>query len=210
MKEYSINYRDIIPLPQKETRVPYKIASFDIEASSSHGDFPLAKKNYKKLATNIVDIWEKNEDYELSEDILKNCVYTAFNINNYSKEDIELVYPRTSIDPEQLELDFQRWLKMQPAFCSKTIEDDIENYSDEENECDEGENNADVEETGKGWMYKKKPKTYRKKGVIIDLLNDDTADIDTKILELTSTLTSVFPPLKGDEVTFIGTTFLKY
>ena len=210
MKEYSIKYRDIIPLPQKETRVPYKIASFDIEASSSHGDFPLAKKNYKKLATNIVDIWEKNEDYELSEDILKNCVYTAFNINGYSKEDIELVYPRTSIDPEQLELDFQRWLKMQPASCSKTIEDDIENYSDEENECDEGENNADVEETGKAWMYKKKSKIYRKKGVIIDLLNDDTADRDTKILELTSTLTSVFPPLKGDEVTFIGTTFLKY
>ena len=46
--EYVINYRNIKPLPKKESRVPYKIASFDIEASSSHGDFPLAKKDYKK------------------------------------------------------------------------------------------------------------------------------------------------------------------
>ena len=38
-----------------ETSVPYKILSLDIEASSSHGDFPLAKKNYKKLATDIID-----------------------------------------------------------------------------------------------------------------------------------------------------------
>ena len=57
--EYTINYKHIISLIDKETRVPYKIASFDIEASSSHGDFPLAKKNYKKLATNIVDAIKK-------------------------------------------------------------------------------------------------------------------------------------------------------
>ena len=29
--------------------------SFDIEASSSHGDFPVPIKTYKKLAANIVD-----------------------------------------------------------------------------------------------------------------------------------------------------------
>ena len=54
--EITISYKDIEPEPDKESSVPYKIASFDIEASSSHGDFPLAVKNYKKLAENIVDI----------------------------------------------------------------------------------------------------------------------------------------------------------
>ena len=34
--------------------------SVDIEASSSHGDLPLPKKNYKKLATNIIDIIQEN------------------------------------------------------------------------------------------------------------------------------------------------------
>jgi len=42
--EFVINYKNVIPLNDKETRVPYKIMSFDIEASSSHGDFPVPIK----------------------------------------------------------------------------------------------------------------------------------------------------------------------
>ena len=33
--------------------------SFDIEASSSHGDFPIPVKGYKKLATNVVDLYKR-------------------------------------------------------------------------------------------------------------------------------------------------------
>ena len=33
---------------------PLIVASYDIEADSSHGDFPLAKKDYRKLAMNLV------------------------------------------------------------------------------------------------------------------------------------------------------------
>ena len=57
--EFSVNYKNIIPLNNMETRVPYKIMSFDIEASSSHGDFPVPIKTYKKLATNIIEYFEK-------------------------------------------------------------------------------------------------------------------------------------------------------
>ena len=46
--EFTINYKNVIPLNDKEDRVPYKIMSFDIEASSSHGDFPVPVKSYKK------------------------------------------------------------------------------------------------------------------------------------------------------------------
>ena len=48
----------IIPQPDKETMVPYNICSFDIEASSSHGDFPLPKKSYKRLASNIYELFK--------------------------------------------------------------------------------------------------------------------------------------------------------
>ena len=34
-------------------------AAYDIEADSSHGDFPVAKKNYKKLAMNVIDAYLK-------------------------------------------------------------------------------------------------------------------------------------------------------
>ena len=33
---------------------PLVIASYDIECDSSHGDFPQAKKDYKKLAEDFV------------------------------------------------------------------------------------------------------------------------------------------------------------
>ena len=54
--------------------------SFDIEADSSHGDFPLPVKTYKRLATNIVDVvesWDSIEkDYLI--DWLRKAVLTAF------------------------------------------------------------------------------------------------------------------------------------
>ena len=36
---------------------PLRIASFDIEADSSHGDFPIARKDCKKLANQLVIAW---------------------------------------------------------------------------------------------------------------------------------------------------------
>ena len=40
---------------------PFITASYDIEADSSHGDFPLAKKNYKKLSGELLDAYQKNQ-----------------------------------------------------------------------------------------------------------------------------------------------------
>ena len=61
--EYSINYEDIYDYKEKETLVKYNICSFDIEASSSHGDFPIPIKNYKKLATNILENYNSSSEY---------------------------------------------------------------------------------------------------------------------------------------------------
>ena len=46
--EFTVNFKNVVPLPEKETAIPLKIMSFDIEASSSHGDFPLRKRVIKK------------------------------------------------------------------------------------------------------------------------------------------------------------------
>ena len=64
-----------------EKIVKYNICSFDIEASSSHGDFPLAQKDYKKLAMDIVDVWEKNENLRNKEG-LEKMILTAFDYRN--------------------------------------------------------------------------------------------------------------------------------
>jgi hypothetical protein len=65
----------VVSVMEREIRVPYKICSFDIEASSSHGDFPLPVKTYKRLAGNIVDIFIKQSNVlteSMSKEMMQN------------------------------------------------------------------------------------------------------------------------------------------
>ena len=97
--EYRLSFEDIIPQNEKETVVPYKICSFDIEASSSHGDFPIPVKSYKKLATNIVDaVLAKNAGSdEITDDDLTHIIYTAFQYSYQGRSKypgIETIYTK--------------------------------------------------------------------------------------------------------------------
>jgi len=56
--DFSIDWKYVRP-KNKNTIAPLIVASFDIEADSSHGDFPVAKKDYKKLAYEIVNNYVK-------------------------------------------------------------------------------------------------------------------------------------------------------
>jgi len=237
--EFTINFKDIVPLPEKETVVPYKICSFDIEASSSHGDFPLAIKNYKKLATNIVDLW--HDDISDDEQYLRNIISTAFRnavictlSNNGFMEsfeqvdDVDMVYPKTKILENEFGILFSRWIKRKVnRDCDDGVvrDDDDVSGDDEslidENEteldtCEEGQVENQAEETGPNWMYAKKfvkKKDFVKGKTVIEMLNDSNISRDTKLQELTRTLggkNGVFPNVHGDKVTFIGSTFLKY
>jgi DNA polymerase elongation subunit (family B) len=52
----SCHWRNAIPI-EKDTLAPIRIAAFDIEADSSHGDFPIPRKDCKKLANQLVICW---------------------------------------------------------------------------------------------------------------------------------------------------------
>ena len=105
--EYTIKFDDIIPLPHKEDAVPLIIASFDIEASSSHGDFPVAKKTYRKLAGDIITYWNKNKSAirkmgkSTQETLLVRLIKTAFGFQHV--EDIDVVYPKKRITERNLD-----------------------------------------------------------------------------------------------------------
>ena len=215
--EFSIKYSDIVPLPHKETTVPYKICSFDIEASSSHGDFPLPVKNYKKLATNIIDVCLEQNKYDA--EFIKAIVLTAFTyagVNN-----VDRVYPITACSPDQVAAYFQTWIKINPSTYKSVVEMDIgipaiKGGGTIDEDDDDGINDDDTvicEEEGfsAGWQhFKAMAKPYKKRGSIIDLLTDGEVTRDTKLLELTRTLSDTFPGLHGDNVTFIGSTFARY
>ena len=201
--EYNINYKHIIPLGNKETPVPYKICSFDIEASSSHGDFPLPVKSYKKLATNIIEIWDKRDTHDgTDKELLYSIINTAFEYDNY--ENVDKIYAKNHPSVEEVAKMFNRWIKMPMNDFNKSNNDDentIEKmFEDLQNDDDS------VYEFGSAPL-----KTYtKKKATIIDLLNDKIFDRESKLHELNKTLNMIFPRMEGDKVTFIGSTFLKY
>jgi DNA polymerase elongation subunit (family B) len=93
--EYVVSQKQIVAMPEKETVVPYKIMSFDIEAGSSHGDFPLPKKTYKRLAMNMMDAFVSEEvDMSTPQVAFKAMIMTAFGFQKEAYPGIDLVYPK--------------------------------------------------------------------------------------------------------------------
>jgi DNA polymerase elongation subunit (family B) len=233
--EFSINYKNVIPLNDKETRVPYKIMSFDIEASSSHGDFPVPIKSYKKLATNIVDYFVKCSDTDLVPErckiLLSEIIRTAFNQTDKPVPNIDFVYPKTPAT--NLERRIEEWLKtkvrdrttngsdehlIESLFenANKALQVVKEDTLEEEggDDCsdagsDDGlvEEEAPVFKIGTGF----KPESYKnKQSTIVDIMCDKKFEREGKIMELIVSLRNNFPQLEGDKVTFIGSTFVRY
>jgi len=223
--EFEIGHKDIIPLNNKETIVPYKICSFDIEASSSHGDFPVPIKSYKKLAGSIMEVYDAGDD-EMTKGVMTKIIKTAFGFDDY--ENIDRVYPK--IKPSMTELNKRiEVLFKQPIkdLCkNKTNENTIESIfekmyldehdgNEEENEVD----NTTSSSVSNYQSYSKKLKPGQKAHhdsnstsmTIIDLINSPLMKREEKVDNLTTAFKGAnFPDLEGDKVTFIGSTFLKY
>jgi DNA polymerase elongation subunit (family B) len=204
--ELKTNYKNIIPLNDKETRVPYKIMSFDIEASSSHGDFPVPIKSYKKLATNIIEYFESlkmDMTKELCKNILRRIILSAF---GYEKMDqIDIVYPKVvPKNKEEIQHLCELWLETQVRNLKSEDNNDINTIETMFEKM--GMDNEEEED------YKKHIKhSYTdKKATIIDILCDKNFEREGKLNELNESLRKIFPKLEGDKVTFIGSTFMHY
>lgn len=220
--EYLASQKCVVPAPEKETRVPYKICSFDIEASSSHGDFPVPIKSYKRLATNIVDLFRSQDgmdDPARAAQLLEKALLTAFGYSTI--DDIDLVYPIQAPSKEITKKLIAKLLKMKVADVvldeksARTIASMFEKKEDADTEGIADGNDSDAEEGDNetATYWKKKTTTVRveKKLGIIDILLNPDLDRDTKVEETNKMLMSCgFPKLEGDKVTFIGSTFMRY
>ncbi len=233
--ECTVPVEEISPDPAKETRVPYKICSFDIEASSSHGDFPLPRKTYKRLATNIADVFiqqrKMNIDIKQATKIFTKCVLKAFSMNKYS-EQVDVVYPKKMPSKEKVE-ELIKGITENPlidmlATTNPIVEqlmmtDNIFEQASQlakTNDEDGGgvvmdepqQQQQHVEEGGNNFnVFKKKSKVkIAKKTLLLEFLLDDKYTRQENIDTLNELLSDKFPQLEGDKVTFIGSTFMNY
>lgn len=54
--EYKVSWKEVkAHIANEPLYIPQHVACFDIECTSSHGDFPLAKKDYSKVAKNLLE-----------------------------------------------------------------------------------------------------------------------------------------------------------
>jgi len=153
--EYICPLAELKPMNDKETRIPYKICSFDIEASSSHGDFPVPVKTYKKLAKNLVDMFLLQRPFlndTKSLALLERVVLTAFGYS--SCDNVDIVYPKYQPNKQTVKSWIQKLHKHSIVDVKKELTDDgnkahlltIDNIFDNMN------NTAAENMSGKGYI----------------------------------------------------------
>jgi len=215
--EYMCQYQQIEPLPQKEQTVPYRICSFDIEASSFDGGFPVAIRTWKKLAGEIIHhVLTLAKETKMTDDSIRqtiqSCVETAFGFSQ-SKP--------LSVSPLQFKVKIHRSdqnrLKERLSLLEKTdhiviIDDEYDREVDIDADDDNDSGSDDDEEEHKkeldGVVV-----TEEIKSKFHQWLLDPVIARSEKISRLCQKLKSLLDadyPLKGDEVTFIGSTFMQY
>ena len=232
--EYICSIKHIKAQPEKETLVPYKICSFDIEASSSHGDFPLPKKTYKRLATNIVDIFQKQpknikENHNLIQKLLIRIIMAAFGYDVF--DNVDIIYPILQPSKDELKTLINTFIEktiilnnINNDSSEETIEAMFEKmketigHADTEDCADDDADDADDDADNKVVYYEKtknknknKDKNQLMQYSAFDILLQDEYTRDEKIQYINKIFKEThFPNIKGDEATFIGSTFLKY
>ena len=227
--EFKCSIEQIKPLPQKETPVPYKIASFDIEASSSHGDFPVPIKDYKRMATQTIDLLDqKCSKQTMTTDAvnawLKKAILSVYGMGS-SIQDIDLVFPKVKPLKDEIKSNVKTLLeqKMESEILNKEsdtikISEMFESVAPSdsggggENPSDDAIPQSFAEELHANYRKVKKPKltAQQKKLTMAEYLIHPDHTREMRIQAFNTAMTNLFPELQGDEVTFIGTTFLKY
>ena len=241
--EYVCTVNQVHPLPEKETPVPYKIASFDIEASSSHGDFPLPVKDYKRLASQIIDLLlAKQQKQQFNSAainmLLKKAIKTAFGFE--SLDNIDLVYPKYPKTKEQI-VSACKFI-LETKIADETVQKQnnelskaVEFFEKRKEDIGDGDGDGDggdgTEKPHMGSGYAEEitgtttSKSTGKQSKLVYSKEDRSKTIGEYLVESVhtreeriQTLNTLFtnlielqklPPLKGDEITFIGTTFIR-
>ena len=205
---YNINFKDIESVNKFEF-APFKIMSWDIEADSSHGDFPVAKKTYKKLAMDICDFYlnyiskNKNVEKVLLKKIFRYSLNIAFKLNNdieldtkiksMIESDINIIYLKKKLSDSNINLlTSKSFIKTIYEICDKNKSKSITT----------------------GGVSQMDRLFLDKKDLSDDYDNDDNnnetkklSNRDIIILKLTNLFSEELPEVCGDRVIQIGCVF---
>ena len=179
--DYNIiaSHKNIFPI-EKNKIAPILVTSFDIECTSSHGDFPIAKKTYSKVAQDLALV--SKAGYECSSEFIVNWIQNIFINDVIIDEDINLkinrVYAKHKITTE--------YINSIPGLLEPII-DNIVNILDKISHSVNDYEDDDNED--------------------IDM---SVAEINAEEEKITKMLDNTLIPLEGDKIIQIGTTVHLY
>ena len=223
--EIKCGYKNIISLIDKEKAVPYKICSFDIEASSSHGDFPLAKKNYCKIAYEIINYFDSRpcEDYEKK---LYELLKTIFGFDCNHNLDCVYIKNKKIMNERYFNTCFEKMIKYDISIQKDKdfdlndilyyLEKNNKNNDNDENDIMEDEdniNNDNIFMDNEINVYTKKQtikNEISKNTNIVNFIQNSNFTKIEKVGKLSEIMDEIYPKIEGDKVTFIGSTFMNY
>jgi DNA polymerase elongation subunit (family B) len=200
--DYNITteYNKIMPI-QVNKIAPLLITSFDIECSSSHGDFPVAKKNYSKVAQDLAMIAKMGYQYTAENIIswLQTIYFEDIIIDTAKDIKINRVYAKSKLAQnyissisQKIEPQIHKIIEILDIIASsiknKKSGKDVEGAGEAEGDDfnDEEEDEEDDDDIKGNKM------TVR--------------ELNAQELKLTDILTNALVPLEGDKIIQIGTT----
>ena len=100
---FNVHWKDVkLPKTPKLEMAPFLIASYDIECDSSHGDFPLPKKDYLKLSQEISEQYYSKQMNNYSSIELKKILNTLISDGFFqTKKQISKLYTKYNIKPKK-------------------------------------------------------------------------------------------------------------
>jgi DNA polymerase elongation subunit (family B) len=198
-----VSYENIVAI-QNNTHAPFKIMSFDIECTSSHGDFPVPLKDYTKTCKELILLYNKlieSQETNIKEELYKNIISI---FDNTKKGFLSKVFVKDNIKPNMKRIK-EIIVSIYDILDGKIIFKDVfKNKFDKEllnnkNTKSNTENNVNDVDAD----------------VDVDVEEDDENDenddneqkdqtVDNKIKQLRYILNTTLPRLEGDAVIQIG------
>jgi DNA polymerase delta subunit 1 len=187
----TVDWNDINPIEINKI-APLIIASFDIECSSSHGDFPVAIKNYKKLAQDLCYLTKAGL---LDEKKIADYIYNSYSgdiiIDELNK--IHQLYPKKPVD-SKIKDKIHTNLEGIKFILSKIKE--LKSSNDDEDDNEDDNDDDDFDDDSKDGEKKGKKMTSKEFNEIEEALN--------------KRLSEFLPELEGDKIIQIGLTVHKF
>jgi DNA polymerase elongation subunit (family B) len=217
-KEIEVQWKEVKAYDKKDI-APMLVASFDIECDSSHGDFPLAKKGYKKFANEVIDNiqkkWKaheldkkKNKELFESKEKKTEFIWKLIDLGfspEENLEDISFLYTKNNIKPRKRDLKEIIDKMVYIAFTH------IKKISDNK------ELKAAVEETKKIWASQSLEvldsiafDMGKKHELSKDKILNRIITRDIVVDKLAGIFDNFLPTIEGDKVIQIGTTVHRY